>query len=52
MEMRHGMPVWAPNDLEMAAIASKVAKERAKAVKEALQSAKGLFVNEHQAQEK
>ena len=52
MEMRHGMPVWAPSDLELAAIASKVAKERAKAAQEALQSAKGLFVGEHQAEEK
>jgi hypothetical protein len=52
MEMRHGMPVWAPSDRELAAIASKVAKERAKAAQEALQSAKGLFVGEHQAEEK
>ena len=30
MEMRHGMPVWAPSDLEMSAIAKRVARERAK----------------------
>lgn len=50
MEMRHGMPVWAPDDLELAAIAKRVAKERAKAVGDALQSARHLFVNEHEAQ--
>lgn len=42
MEMRYGMPVWAPDDLEMAAIAKRVAKERAKAVVDAVQSAKQL----------
>lgn len=51
MEMRHGMPVWAPDDLELAAIAKRVAKERAKAVGDAVQSAKHLFVNEHQAKD-
>jgi hypothetical protein len=51
MEMRHGMPVWAPSDLEMAAIANRVAKERAKAAREALKSAKHLFVNEHNAKD-
>ena len=51
MEMRHGMPVWAPSDLEMAAIANRVAKERAKAAVEALQSAKQLFRNEHEAKD-
>ena len=49
MEMRHGMPVWAPSDLEMAAIANRVAKERAKAAVVVLQSAKQLFKNEHEA---
>ena len=44
MEMRHGMPVWAPNDLELAAIAKRVAKERAKAAAEAVKSVK-KFVN-------
>ena len=43
MEMRHGMPVWAPNDLELAAIAKRVSKERAKAAAEAIQSAKQLM---------
>ena len=47
MEMRHGMPVWAPNDLELAAIANRVAKERAKAASDAVQSAKQLFANTH-----
>ena len=47
MEMRHGMPVWAPDDLELSAIAKRVSPERAKAAREALQSAKHLFVNEH-----
>ena len=47
MEMRHGMHVWAPNDLELAAIANRVAKERAKAAADAVQSAKQLFANTH-----
>lgn len=47
MEMRHGMPVWAPDDLELSAIAKRVSHERAKAAKEAMESAKHLFVNEH-----
>lgn len=51
MEMRHGMPVWAPNDLELAAIAKSVAKERAKAATDVLQSAKHLFVNEYDAKD-
>jgi len=51
MEMRHGMPVWAPSDLEMAAIANRVAKERAKAAAQALQSAKQLFKNEYEAKD-
>lgn len=49
MEMRHGMPVWAPDDLELSAIAKRVSRERAKAAKEAIASAKHLFANEHQA---
>ncbi len=48
MEMRHGMPVWAPSDLEMAAIANRVARERAKAAAEAVHSAKQLFANTHE----
>lgn len=48
MEMRHGMPVWAPSDLEMAAIANRVARERAKAAAEAVRSAKQLFLNGHE----
>ncbi len=51
MEMRHEMPVWAPSDLEMAAIANRVAKERAKAAADVLQSAKQLFKNEHEAKD-
>ena len=47
MEMRYGMPVWAPDDLELAAIAKRVARERSKAAVDAIQSAKQLFVNEH-----
>lgn len=49
MEMRHGMPVWAPTDLEMNAIASRVARERAKALKEAVQSTKQIFRNDQGA---
>lgn len=49
MEMRHGMPVWAPTDLEMTAIANRVARERAKAAREAIATAKHLFRNEHEA---
>ncbi|MFY0613395.1 MAG: hypothetical protein JXQ99_17815 [Hyphomicrobiaceae bacterium] len=49
MEMRHGMPVWAPDDLELSAIAKRVARERAKAVVDAVHTAKHLFVNEHEA---
>lgn len=48
MEMRHGMPVWAPDDLELSAIAKRVSKERAKAAREALAGAKHLFQNEHE----
>ena len=48
MEMRHGMPVWAPNDLEMSAIANRVAKERSRAARAALESAKHLFGNEYE----
>lgn len=43
MEMRHGMPVWAPTDLEMAAIASRVAKERAEAARQAVHAASQLL---------
>jgi hydroxypyruvate isomerase len=50
MQMRHGMPVWAPSDLEMTAIANQVAKERARAAREAVQSVKFLFSNDYDAQ--
>jgi hypothetical protein len=51
MEMRHGMPVWAPSDVELTAIANQVAQERAKAAKDALHSVKHLFKNEYDAKE-
>jgi len=47
MEMRHGMPVWAPTDLEMATIAKSVARERAKAAQDAIKATKHLIVSEH-----
>ena len=52
MEMRHGMPVWAPDDLELSAIAKRVSHERAKAAREVLDGAKHLFQNEHEAKGK
>jgi len=48
MEMRHGLPVWAPDDPELAAISKRVSHERSKAVKEAVGQARELFVNEHE----
>ena len=49
MEMRHGMPVWAPDDIELARLAKRISYERAKAAREVLESAKHLFSNEHEA---
>ena len=51
MQMRHGMPVWAPSDVELTAIANQVSKERARAANDALQSVKHLFKNEYDAKE-
>lgn len=43
MEMRHGMPVWAPSDLELAAIAKRVSRERAKAAKQMIVTARQIL---------
>jgi hypothetical protein len=43
MEMRHGMPVWAPNDHEMNEIRRRVSRERAKVARELMQAVRRWF---------
>ncbi len=43
MEMRNGMVVWAPTDIQMNEIRKRVSKERAKAAAEVFAAVRSLF---------
>ncbi|MBU2532500.1 MAG: hypothetical protein KKB37_07145 [Alphaproteobacteria bacterium] len=43
--MRHGMPVWAPSDEQLAAIERSFRRERSKAATELIESVRLLFQN-------
>lgn len=46
MEMRHGMPVWAPTEVDMREIRRRVSRERAAVAADLFRRAKALFAGE------